>query len=321
MSNGAPLTLRSALSTATDLGARTVDSLVTLARLAAAGIPARPAKAPRKGSRLLVLGSGPSLARSLAEVGSEELRELDLLCVNDFYKEASFATLKPGMLVIADPAYWDELCFDEYGGPISVALERVDWPLLLFVPARARGTRLHRALMERSINFTFFPTTAVRGYRLFESWLFAARIGMPRPQNVLVAAIAIGMWAGFTEIGIIGADHSWHQEISVDVDNLLLASARHNYSTAVQRRPFVKPQGVWKLREGQPLARADVFTMREILNAWAMMHDSYERLSQLAARRKVHVVNCSAMSFIDAFERTALIDFVRGVERATPVVA
>jgi hypothetical protein len=232
--------------------------------------------------------------------------DVDVLCVNEFYKEQSFRFLRPRLLAIADPAYWDDRCYGEYGGPLVAALADVDWECTLLLPKRARGTQLHRGLAQRSVKFEWFSTASVRGFAWFERALFGAKLGMPRAQNVLVAAIALGMWAGYRRIAILGADHTWHQEIDVDDDNLLLTSARHNYSATVNRKPFLKPHGIWKFREGKPLTRADVFSVREILLAWAAMHDSYERLAAIASRRGVHVVNSSTVSFIDAFERRPL---------------
>jgi hypothetical protein len=291
--------------------------LVSLLRVVAAVRLSRPRFPAPRTQRLLILGSGPSLNRSLGTADVERIRDLDLMCVNDFYKEESFAILRPPMLTIADPAYWDERCFDEYGGPLVAALRRVDWRLNLLLPERARGTRLYQSLREHHIDFTGFSTATVRGPDWLESALFEARLGMPRPQNVLVAAIALGIWAGYREIAVIGADHSWHQEIDVDDTNVVMASARHSYSSQVRPKPFLKPAGVWKYRDDQPLARSDVFTMKEILLAWAAMHDSYERLARLASRRAIRIYNCSAISFIDAFDRVDLGAFLDGTLAAS----
>jgi hypothetical protein len=296
----------SLIANCTDTG----HDALSLLHVLASGFPVRPQFPPRGSQRLLILGSGPSLGNSLRAVPADRLRGVDLLCVNDFYKEPSFGELRPAMLAIADPAYWDDRCLEEYGGPLVSALATIDWKLKLLLPARARGTRLHAALQERALDFALFPTASTRGHAWLESALFSAQLGMPRPQNVLVAAVALGMWAGYRELAVVGADHSWHQEIDIDDANTLFASARHNYSASVHPQPFLKPAGMWKYREGRPLARSDVFSMREILLAWAAMHDSYERLARLAQRRGIRVFNCSTLSFIDAFERRALADFI-----------
>jgi hypothetical protein len=298
-------------------GLNTARSLYSLMRIATAGLPVRPRFPTRGGSRVLILGSGPSLQASLRELPRERTPGLELLCVNDFYKEECFAELRPGMLAIADPAYWDDRCFDEYAGPLVAALANLDWPLTLFLPARARGTRLHRCLITRAVTFSLYSTAPVGGYGWLEASLFAAKLGMPRPQNVLVAAIALALWAGFEEIALVGADHSWHQEIEVDTENFLHVSSRHSYRTGTENKPFLKPGGIWKFRDGEPLAREDVFTMREIMTAWAAVHESYERLALLAQHRGAHIFNCSAMSFIDAFERRSLGNFLE--QRASPL--
>lgn len=302
--------LRRALESARAFGLDTSRSLYSLMRVAAAGAPVRPQFPLRRGSRVLILGSGPSLKVSLTELPRDRAPGLELLCVNDFYKEECFAELRPAMLAIADPAYWDDRCFDEYAGPLVAALTNLDWALTLFLPARARGTRLHRALLTHGVKFSLYSTAPVRGYAWLEAALFARKLGMPRPQNVLVAAIALALWAGFDEVALVGADHSWHQEIEVDTENFLRVASRHNYRIGTESKPFLKPGGIWKFRDGEPLAREDVFTMREIMSAWAAVHESYERLALLARHNGARIFNCSAMSFIDAFERRSLGSFL-----------
>ena len=50
---------------------------------------------------------------------------------------------------------------------------------------------------------------------------------MPFSQNVLVAAIYISLNLGYKNIYLLGADHSWAHDVSVNDDNQLCLNDRH----------------------------------------------------------------------------------------------
>ena len=135
---------------------------------------------------------------------------------------------------------------------------------------------------------------------------------MPRPQNVLVSALAVGLWLGFREIGLTGADHNWHTELELGADNVLYVEQAHSYDAHIRRLPFLKPEGRSKELAGEPVTRADMFSIREIFLAWSVLHSSYEKIDRIARRHVASIRNCSASTFIDAFDRMDLSQFLSG---------
>jgi hypothetical protein len=301
---------RATLAHASRIAREVWFSLVSTARIIAELSLYRPRMPTLQRRKLIILGAGPSLTQSLDEVELDRLRDFEFMSVNNYYKASSFRELRPGFHVVADPTYWDDSSYGEYTAPLVAALLSADWDIRLFLPLRSRHSRLHRALIESKIRFTFYRTTPIRGFPLLEYFAFKLMFGMPRAQNVLIAALSIGLWLDFDTICLIGADHSWHQEIELSPANILMVRQLHSYDGAVERRPFLKPSGVVKALSKQEVSRHDVFTVKEIFLAWAAMHESYEQLSKIAERKGAKIFNSSALTFIDAFDRLAFADFV-----------
>jgi hypothetical protein len=300
---------------------RLASSSVTVARIAVESFYARSSLPAVSGDKLVILGSGPSLQSSLAELKGSLVSNTQFMSVNDYFKERSFKSLEPAFHVIADPIYWDDSCFEEYAEPLLRGIQTTDWKITLFLPTRSRRSKLHQALMSRGMLFSFYSTTPLSGFRPLVHFAFSQRLGMPKAQNVLVSAIAVALWLKFRSVTLLGADHSWHQEIEVDVKNTLLVKQIHSYDDQVEMRPFYKPRGIGKLASSTELESRDTFSMKEILRAWATMHESYEQLSEIAKSRDVSVFNSSAVSFIDAFERKSIAEFVGTPATPNPGVA
>jgi hypothetical protein len=301
-----------------DFFRRISSSVMTVVRIAAGSVNERSSLPSASADKLVILATGPSLKTSLADLEVTPFANIQFMSVNDYFKEQSFKFLQPVFHVIADPIYWDDSCFEEYAEPLLQGMQSASWNITVFLPNRGRHSKLHRNLMSRNIRFVFYATTTLSGFRHLVFAAFARRLGMPKAQNVLVPAISIALWLNYKLIALLGADHSWHQEIEVDTANTLLVRQVHSYDGLVEKRPFYKPQGIGKLASSSALESRDTFSMREILSAWATMHESYEQLSQIAKSMGVCVVNSSTVSFIDAFERRAIAEVVAGKKDAKP---
>lgn len=293
-------------------------TFLTLARIVGTGAHRYVPGNTAKGGTALILCSGPSLKASLSELRQLRRDAVSFVSVNDFYKNESFFELRPALHVIADPVYWEDLSFDEFAAPLARALGGLDWQLRLCLPYAARGTRLHNELDRCGISYGFFPATSVTSFDFMEALVFRAGLGMPTVQNVLVAALAISIWEGHRKIGVVGADHSWHEEIVMASDNILRVRTSHSYAISSNDVPFAKPSSMWKLRQKLNLERDDVFSIKEIFLAWARVHWSYESLARLSRPLQVTILNCSARSFIDAFQRSSLEEFLKAARSAVP---
>ena len=61
--------------------------------------------------------------------------------------------------------------------------------------------------------------TSSEGFQSFTQLAYRMAWAIPRPHNVLIPALMNSLYLGFKEIIIIGADHSWLSEISVNEKN------------------------------------------------------------------------------------------------------
>ena len=279
----------------TKIFGRLIDTVICIIRVM---IESRINKFPltRGGGMAYVLGTGPSLNSDLGHLLSH-LSGAEIFCVNDFYKSNYFNILKPKYYVIADQDYWGESRFKEIISPLIDAIVQANWEISLYLPVTARNSILDREARVMDLKVYFYNKTPLAGSAKVSSLLFKRRMAMPRPQNVLVAAIALAMWSGCKQINILGADHDWHNEIQVSNQNILKTKVRHSYDEQEVFRPFFKP------RTGSVDQVPVTFTVAEIFLAWSMIHRSYELLNVLAIKEGVEIYNCGSSSFIDAFNR------------------
>ena len=115
---------------------------------------------------------------------------------------------------------------------------------------------------------------------------------MPRPQNVVIPSIFIGINEGYKQIDLYGVDHSWTKEIRVNNNNQVCLINSHFFDN---KTPELKP---WHKGIGEP-----VYKMHEILRDLAWMFDGYYKLREYADNIGCRIINKTPDSFIDAFER------------------
>ena len=92
-----------------------------------------------------------------------------------------------------------------------------------FVPARALKDKEWQPLLAGNphIKLYIYNTTPIEGFQSFCNWIFRKGWGVPRPHNVLIPSIAMGLRLPFRKIYLAGADHSWLPEITVTDDNVV----------------------------------------------------------------------------------------------------
>ena len=114
---------------------------------------------------------------------------------------------------------------------------------------------------------------------------------MPPPQNVLIGALMAAIHCGFKRIYILGADHSWHQDIRIKDDNSLEITDRHFYDTSGKNL---------KKHHGESLEEvgiADFFL--ELTRTFR----SHQMIEAYARSKGVEIINASSLSFIDAYRK------------------
>lgn len=248
---------------------------------------------PAEGRELVILANGPSLT-STVEHHRNWLKKRDLLAVNLCATSPLFTELRPEYYLIADPLFW---IVDEKREALFGSLaQKTDWPLHLFVPARAMADKKWRPMVEknRNIKVHIYNTTPVEGFPAFERMAFRKGLGMPRPHNVLIPSIATALRMDFSKIYLAGADHSWLPEISVTEDNEVLMHQKHFYDRDTSKADTVKKENL------------DSAHLHTILYHMHVAFRAYFILKDFAATLGKEIVNITPGSFIDAFRRERL---------------
>lgn len=267
-------------------GFSTLGSLVKVAVMSRRPTPG----AREKHGTLIIMGNGPSLRKA---VGHDRavLEKYDLMSVNFAPLAQEFTQLKPKFHVMADGVFFDEALPGNVG-TLWEKLKRVDWLMVLYVPTERRGTRLF-AELPANITVRYFNLTPVEGNKNVSHLLFRKGLGMPRPRNVLIPAIMIGIREGYREIALVGADHSWSQTLWVTDNNRVVSVQPHFYEDNEKERERV--ESVYK----------DI-RLHQIYESFAVAFRSYFAIEDFARSEGVRIVNCTPGSFIDAFPRQPL---------------
>lgn len=253
----------------------------------------RPSKLPalpEGGKEIVILANGPSLS-STVENHKDFLDGKILLAVNLFATSPLFTELRPQLYIIADPLFW--IVDDKREAVFGSLAEKTDWPLQLFVPARALSDPKWRPIVAKNPNITvnIYNTTPVEGFFSFEKWAYRTGLGMPRPHNVLIPAIATALRLPVKKIYLAGADHSWLPEITVTDDNEVLMHQKHFYDRDSSKADTVKKENL------------DSAHLHTILYHMHVAFKAYFILRHYAASLGKEIINITPGSFIDAFKR------------------
>lgn len=235
---------------------------------------------------LIILGNGPSLNHTLTE-SDEALVASPIMAVNFFANTSLFRELKPEFYVLADPHFFRNAS-DPNVRKLMDNIETADWPMTLFVPF---GTK--PMIANKNIRIQRFPLKAMEGPGWFRRLMFSLRLGMPRPRNVLIPSIMIGIWLGFKEIYICGADHTWIKTLIVNDRNEVISVQPHFYK-----------------EDDRELERQRVdylsIPLHQVLESQFIAFRAYHTIQDYAARRGISIFNATPGSFIDAFPRKQL---------------
>lgn len=242
----------------------------------------------------IVLGNGPSLATSLKE-HPEFFKKHAVICVNSFSLSEAYSQLQPKYYVLLDPGFW-KAEHEVIINTLKAIREKTSWKMQLLIPQEARGAVVYAEMIKQNpnIGLSYFNYTVFKGFEGISHVFFKNNLAMPQSQNVLVASVFLGINLGFKEIYLVGADHSWHEHLYVNEQNVVCVKQIHFYENeeSVKYVPFYKGAGI-----------PETFRMDEIFTAWAKVFYGYLALNKYAERRSVSIYNASEISFIDAFKR------------------
>jgi len=234
-----------------------------------------------KGETITILGNGPSLKNDFHKIKGK------VMAVNMFATSEVFTQIRPRYYTIVDIAFFARDPMDYikvHAENIIQAFERVTWRMTLFLPFEAKGSVLATRL-SHLVEVVYFNKTSVTG-RFF----YSLRLGMPPPQNVLIACLMLSIWMGFKKVYILGADHDWHRHIALNAGRVVLLDS-HFYESAKVR--------IWY----NPITGVEL-KLHELFFSFAKTFKSYHMIQRFAKSKGVKIINLTEHSYIDAFVRT-----------------
>ncbi len=245
------------------------------------------ARIGRPHDELVVLGNGPSL-KSFLEEKSAFLAGKVLMCVNYSVESPHFEELKPRYYIAVDPNIFRAEGVDRAFGNLA---RKTAWELHLFVPFRYRKMTAWRQAVQGNphIRVHLINITPVEGTDAICFPLYRARLGMPRPHNVLIPALMCGLWMGFRTIYTAGVEHTWHLQLWVDDQNRLMIDDRHFYNV-----------------DSENVRRHGRFRMDTLFRSLSIVFAGYQTIRRFSERLGARIYNLTEGSFIDAFERKKL---------------
>ena len=246
----------------------------------------------------IIMGNGPSFKESLNN-NEEFFKNSDLVSVNFFPISNYFVQLKPKYLVITAPELWidnvEQRFLDASEKLFTAINNNLNWSITLFMPAKARKfLRWKNYLNNENIRIKYYNVTPIEGFKFFNHYIFKKNLGMPRPHNVLIPSLMLMLNVGYKNIYLVGADHSWLPEITVDNNNNVLLNNKHFYD---EGDTIAKPMN--KMGKGKR-------RLHEVLLKLYYSFSSYFIINNYAITLKAKILNTTPGSFIDAFDRTDL---------------
>lgn len=239
---------------------------------------------------LIILGNGPSLRTNINE-DMDLLHSYDTLAVNFAANTPEFFELRPKYYVIADPHFFQNTD-DRNVAALFESLQSVNWMMTLYVPAGSVKA-VRRRFSNGHLKVAGFNMVAAEGISCISDALMNRALGMPRPRNVLIPSIMIGIWLGYTRIVLLGADHTWLQSLTVDDENRVVSVQRHFYKESPT--------------ELERITRVyDKRRLHEVLESMCIAFRSYHAIAGYAKKKHVTILNSTPASYIDAFPRKEL---------------
>ena len=245
----------------------------------------------------VVLVNGPSLNQSLIEdIEFIKNEKRFIFVVNSFVFSDYYEKLRPKFYVLNAPEFWienvTELHQNLRSKIFSGILKKTNWDMIILVPAEAKKSQVWKNLFSENANIsvTYYNKTPVEGITWLKHFLFSINLGMPRPHNVLIPTIFLAINMGFKNIYIFGADHTWHEQIKTDRNNVITVNHQHFHDKEKHQFPMYQLDG----RE---------FHIHEVFRKLYLAFKGYFELNEYAKTKRVQIYNASKISYIDAFEK------------------
>ena len=247
-------------------------------------------------SNCIVIGNGPSILEDIDFVKNISKSD-DTIVVNNFASSEYFETIKPKYYIVIDPDYWqDNYTIEtlESRNIFNIINLKTKWSLNVIVPYVGYNKLKKHFNKNQFINLYFYNHTIISNERSsdFIEKLFLNFACTPRLQNVISASIFLSIILGYKNVFLFGVDHSWMNEIIVDVENRVCLSENHFYKSS-KTRPFYKSDGT-------------IYKLHDLLFDYSQVFKGYHYLRKFADKQNCNIINYTQNSFIDAFQRAEI---------------
>jgi len=246
-------------------------------------------------NQCLIMGNGPSLIESL-ENNKNKLPGLDLVAVNFMALSEEYTKYKPNIYILCDPAFWFDTTSEDTKIKVknfySQISQKTNWELQLSMPYQAlKKKEIKEALSHNpNIRIHYYNNIKFEGYNFLSYRVYNKQWGMPRAENVVVAALMLAVYSGYKKIYIAGADSDYIKNAWVDEENNLRFNDYHYYKDSKKN-----------------IATILQIKIHELCISSYYMFKSYIDIEKYAVYRKTKIYNTGLNSFIDAFEKKNLI--------------
>ena len=248
--------------------------------------------------RLAILGNGPSLKEQLPRLIAEKAWEqTDMMAVNFFALSEEYKVVRPKFYIISDPQFFRKAGRCERIEQFYNALaEQTTWPMTLYVQYYNPEKFDYQAAVKSNPNIRIVPFHSIvyHGFRSLEFWCYRRGLGSGNFGTVVQNGEFIGILLGYKRIELYGVDHTLLDGLMVDDENRLCRIKSHYYDSSP-----TKAEPIYYNATNPPRP----YTMHEYLAETAELFRGHEVLRDYAAEQGVRIVNCTAGSMIDAYER------------------
>ena len=242
----------------------------------------------KKKRKCFVIGTGPSLKKVLDHdykiFLNSEVFVVNLFCVNEYFKK-----IKPNNYVITDNGFWEETNdkrIIEIQNSFKNQMKLINWKINLFIPSEASTEFYKSLLINKKLNIIKYNRTPVEGFKIFSHIFYKYNLGMPRPQNVIIAAIFLAINSGSLKINLYGIDFSSLETYFIDDNNNICVRPKHFYD---------------KNKEDIKVITLKNNALKIALSSMVSALDSYEKLNEYAIKRNVTIINNTNPSYVEAF--------------------
>lgn len=247
--------------------------------------------------RLAILGNGPSLKKQLPKlIEQREWEQADMMAVNFFALSEEFRLIKPKYYILSDPMFFRKAGHSERIENLYNALAKVEWQMTLYVQYYNPEKFDYTAAIANNPNIRIvkFHSTVFHGFRSVEFWCYRHGLGSGNWGTVVQNGILTAIQIGYRTIELYGVDHTLLDGLMVDENNRLCRTASHYYDTTA-----AEPKPIYYNATNPPRP----YTMAEYLAETAELFRGHEVLRDFAKEEGVKIINRTAGSLIDAYER------------------